>query len=229
LDEPALIEIADAYYRRLGVQITAFLDDRTSAENVNRLQNRGIKVFMVPNSQDYAEGLYAGIAALIATDWLLLMTNDELLSLTCLLDVSTSTRRRSATTCIAMPRRWLMPTDDFVMVAEAPFMNLDYQFRLVRPKEVHFHDQIHTPGFDVPSGRRLLGAESCIYHFDWVLRSPRLRKLKLAFYETKMPGAQELYTKWYLPEEHPEDFTFAELTDPAVAGVVLSYRSMALR
>lgn len=229
LDEPELIEVAHDYCQRFGISIRVFLDSRTEPLNVRRLESAGLSVNLVPNHKDYAEGLYAGIAELTTTEWLLLITNDELLSLRSLIEMAALTSSVDDTSCFGISRQWLLPIDGSLKVAKSDFMNFDYQFRLVRPQSVSFHDEIHTPGFDLPANVKLLEPDACMYHFDWLLRPLEARRAKLDFYERRLPGARERYRKWYLPEEHMEDFDFLTLEDRSLTPCAERYQEICSR
>lgn len=226
-DAPVLLAIAYAYYKRLGITVRVFLDDQSSQSSLEYLEARDIPFDLVVNPKDYVEPLYKEVSALLDTQWMLIITNDELLNVHSLIEISLRVHLNRDIDCFGISRAWIMLHEGMACVARADFMGPDYQYRLIRHRNVTFHDQIHTPGFDVPEKTAFLTEASCLYHFDWILRSRDHRQSKLDFYETKLPGASDTYRKWYLPEDFAEDFELHKMSDQAVVGAVSEYKELA--
>jgi hypothetical protein len=226
-DDPELVAIAYDYYKRLGIAIKVFLDDRTSGTSKTYLTRRGIPFQCVANPKDYVEPLYEKVAALVDTEWLMIVTNDELLNMHSLVETSLRVHFDKDKDCFAIPRSWILVRDGVPYIGRADFIGDDHQWRLVRHDAVRFHDKIHTPGFDLPDRTGLFMDRSRLYHFDWLVRSKENRKSKLDVYEAKLPGARDRYIKWYLPEDFIDDYDLDPMTEPAARKAVSEYKKLA--
>lgn len=68
---------------------------------------------------------------------------------------------------------------------------IDTQFRLFRPTQVQYRDDIHTPGFHVPPGSPVAPLRAHIAHFDWLVRTENERRASILAYDRQAPGAGE--------------------------------------
>lgn len=226
LDEPDMLITAHEYYMRLGVTISVFLDDRSSPSTVTQLEAVGLTPTLVTNTRPYVEGLYREVATNTQTEWLWIMTNDELLNVSALLEASLRTLRKNVPDCIATARRWVARQRSELAVGLSDVIGPDYQYRLIRHSNLHFTAELHTAGFVLPTRVSYMTLPSCIYHFDWVIRTLDQREAKLAFYETHMRGATERYEKWYLPERFPEAYRWEPLADKSVSRSAAHYQQV---
>jgi hypothetical protein len=66
---------------------------------------------------------------------------------------------------------------------------LDAQWRMFKPDQMRFTQEIHTPGFLVPKGSPIAPHKAYIVHFDWLVRTPNERRLQIESYDRQVAKA----------------------------------------
>jgi hypothetical protein len=136
---------------------------------------------------EHSSRLYGWLRHQCASDWILLLDDDEVPSAGLLAALPELLGDRYIAYC-DLKRRWLFPTPDRYIVSQ-PWA-VEFQARLLR----------NLPGLWRPNGglHRIFGEDSGdrrlldlpIYHCDLVLRPPQARRRKSQFYETLRPGLE---------------------------------------
>lgn len=219
LNEAGLLVEAVAATRAMGWDPLVFLDSRTERSERAILKRAGIIATVLNNNHGFVEGLYGAIAEHIEADWVWILTADEVPSVGLMAAATQAVEEAGpAITSIGFARKWVFRDDvgEF-WVSRAEFIGSDPQWRIIRHREVEFSPIIHTPGYLIPQGSAAgIPAENAAYHLDWVAHSRELRERKLAYYEKLLPGANETFLHWYLPERNPLEHHFEPLADPDV-------------
>jgi glycosyltransferase involved in cell wall biosynthesis len=227
-DNPELVAIAYDYFKRLGVTLRVFLDDESTEQTKAALESRGIPFALVRNPiQGSPEAGRERAAAACDTEWVLFIDNDELVNSRCLLEVSLRVLFDDEVGCYGIPRSWVLQREGRLYVGETDFIGDDYQYRLVKHREVRFHNELHTHGFDLPPRVEHLNAPSRFYHFDWAVRSEDDRRRKVDYYAELLPGTREAAIRYYLPEESKDDLRLAPMAEPAAKAAVPRYLQLA--
>jgi hypothetical protein len=202
------IGLIAAAYRRLGVQPLFICDTRSSDGTAALLEAHGAEVIAVTPAYDRVEAMLSITSEAVSSAWVVRFDDDELPS-AALIRWLDQTLTNVGEPIVALSRRDVMFVDDRLCYSrlEDYYFHpddptyLDPQFRAFRPREVHFTDAIHTPGFAI-SRFATAPQDAFFAHFDWILRSFIERQDKLTRYEAQAPGAGCAFARFYLPEWH---------------------------
>lgn len=204
LNESSHIVPVFRYLDAIGCRARLFVDSRTDPKEVDVFRESGVDFVFVDNEHGYVEGIYGKIAGMCDEEWVLILNGDEIPTRS-MLDATRRLIERVDDTinCLSFPRRWVRWSHrGELQQSFAPFIGDDYQYRIIRHRNVVFRPVIHTCGFDLDYRHvRLLPREYPIYHFDWIVHSKPLREKKLSYYNKVLPGAGAQFAKWYLPED----------------------------
>jgi hypothetical protein len=139
----------------------------------------------------------------VDSDWVFIINADEWPSHSLVrAAVDAITSAPDSINCVGVPRRWLrLNQAGQVQYSRLWRMRGDYQWRIIRHREVVFNLQVHSPGFFLEPERSLkLPRTAFLYHLDWIVHSRQSRERKLRFYEGLRTGYWARFADYYLPE-----------------------------
>jgi hypothetical protein len=204
---------------KIGQEVHVFMDSRTEELEFIKLENAHVEYSVVKNEYEIPEGIHEIVCNEIGTEWVWNLNGDEIPSPESLASAHALVKvAPPQIQCIGFPRRWLRRTEKGdAEVSRARFMGLDYQWRIIRTKNVTFKPVVHTPGFVVDHRFALkMPPAAVVYHLDWIAHSFELRQRKVNRYESIAPGAAKYFTKWYLPELNERKHRFKKVDDKLV-------------
>jgi hypothetical protein len=222
-----VIAIADEY-RRLGLKPRYFVDSRSRA-SYKFIASRVLSdVCFIDTDAECIEQIMPSIVEKCTGKWVIRLDDDEAPS------SSLASWLANAAMCgeasvIAFPRRTLRLDSAQVQYARTMpgIVNHDYQYRCFMLSRVKIDTDVHTPGIRFSESEVMYAPhDCCIYHFDWIVRSPQQRKAKLERYDKLQSGAGEVFKYQYLPEDfHSDLYDFAVVEDPAISRLALQLRT----
>ena len=219
LNEVDLLLSVVSQCNKIGQWVHVFMDSRTDELELMKLDRADIKYSLVKNEYEIPEGIHEIVCKEIGTEWVWILNGDEIPSPESLASAHALVQEAAPQLqCIGFPRLWLRRTEKGEPeVSRARFMRLDYQWRIIRVKNVTFIPVVHTPGFVVDHRFSLkMPKTAVVYHLDWIAHSYELRQRKLKRYESIAPGAAKYFTKWYLPELNERKHRFKKVDDKLV-------------
>jgi len=195
------------FYQGIGVRPLYAVDSRTTDGTREILAVKGQNWVEVTSEAARVEALLPAILQKIDTPWVLRLDDDELPSPE-LLRFADATADTAEVPLWGFPRlslRWDPRRAELAysrFLAFGPYLDMDRQWRLFRPADVHLDTSLHTPGIASDTlARATPGA--FILHFDWVLRTLAQRRKKVATYEAQAEKAR-YYRHYALYEMIPE-------------------------
>lgn len=198
-----------AAYRQIAVEPLYLVDERSTDETVEILEALNADYHIVSPSVPRVEGMLAFIPDLIDTTWALRLDDDEFPSVK-LLDWLThelqnvkdsSSMAISRRDCLLQSGKLVYSRWETLYWSSDPFY-LNPHWRIFKPREVAYTDQVHTAGF--VSCPRFVPAAAYFIHLDWIIRTYAERLRKVANYERQQPGAGYKHNlQVYLPELSP--------------------------
>ena len=214
----------------IGVDADLAFDRRSKPEEAAILQAAGIPFEFIDNEHGFVEGVYGKIAARTREEWVFILTSDEIPTRAGLAAIEQAIESApSHVNSLGFARQWVIQAEDGAFcTSQAAFMGFDHQWRIIRHRDVNFRPVVHTPGYDLEDERRqCLDAAAAVYHFDWVVHSRQLRERKLTYYDGILPGAVEIFRKWYLPEDYLSEHDLMSLDAARGAGICVPGRAAA--
>jgi hypothetical protein len=204
----ALIEA----YRELRIEPMVLLDASSDDGTEALLKRNNIVYARVFPEFPRVEAMIRLIPDHTDAEWVLRLDDDEFPSLALVRWINRRLHRVEASV-VGLPRRWVRLGES----GHCEYSNhqllrwheqrMDIQWRLFRPRRVQYQTDIHSAGFLVPPGSPVAPESDFFVHFDWVIRSWRERKEKLARYDRQQSGSGYRFRDLYLwetcdPEAH---------------------------
>jgi FkbM family methyltransferase len=218
--------ISDAWENtKWGIDPIFILDTRSSDKTEEILLDKKCTLVRGSGTKPCVESLLSNVLPNLEFRWLLRFDDDEFPSVEMLNWISNnlSTVKEPV---VSFPRQWVGYQEGGGRWNAARYFegSYDHQYRLFRPHDVGFTDEIHTPGILVE--KYLKADDSAIlFHLDWVLRSKQQREEKIKKYDHIRAGAGTNFSKYYLPENYESDsYGYSSVDDIWVLNLLLALR-----
>jgi hypothetical protein len=215
-------------YRRLGLRPRYFIDSR-SRDSYKAIAAHVLgNVSIIDTDGECVEQIMPRIVEKCIGRWIIRLDDDEAPS-SSLASWLANGAMRGNVSVIAFPRRTLRLDGTQVQYARTipGIVKHDYQYRCFVLSRVKIDSGVHTPGIRFSESEVMYAPhDCCIYHFDWIVRSPQQRKAKLVRYEKLQGGAGEVFKYQYLPEDFDSGlYDFAVVDDPVISRLALRLRA----
>lgn len=223
LNECNLLAEAAESLRGFGLTVSVFADSRTRPEELEILRDRQIPFRVVDNSAAIPEGMFVPMFKQVKSEWAFLLNVDEWPSPELVESVIREVSQVPDTVNVmGIPRKWLRFSDSGRLeYSRFPMLwKGDYQWRVLRHRNLTYRAVIHTPGFVLdPSASIKLPRGNTIFHFDWIVHSLNTRKRKLRRYFQLSPPSARRFADIYLPENRPWAHFFKGLKNDEVVAI----------
>lgn len=203
LNEARLVTLAARAALLHGLKVNVFMDSRSSPDQLDALHEGGIDYRLARNATNFPEGLFPDMFRQVDSEWIFILNADEWPSPELVRAALDTARSAPAdVNCLGVPRRWLR-FNETGQLQYSRFWRMrgDYQWRIIRHREVTLNPVVHTPGFFLERQRALrLSRKALLYHLDWVAHSRESRERKLRFYEELGSDYGARFADYYVPE-----------------------------
>ncbi len=208
-------------YAAHAIRPVILLDGRTRDDTAAIATAHGCRIVAVEDFR-FTEGVVSLTRQCVSTPWALFMHDDEAPS-AALFDWLAGPEPRTTASSIALSRRWARyePGEPLRFGRSDHWQDrtgrhgFDHMWRLFRPDRVRFTAAMHSDGFFIGHWARL-PPELFFVHFEWVLRTPEQRVMKLRGYDRHRYGYGRFFESMYLPERTPVEMRYATLDEPAM-------------
>jgi len=204
-DSAAWIGTLLSHYQARGVTPTLLLDDRTTDDTRAIAERAGAPIVDI-HGFTHTEAIVCVAKDCVKTPWALIVHDDEVPSDSLFERLAGSPPPEAAQT-VAVSRRWAWyePGRPLMYGRSAHWQDrteqsgTDHHWRLFRPDQVVYTSVMHSDGYYIDRWSRF-PLDTYLVHFEWVLRSPEQRAVKLRRYDEHRWGYGKFFEKLYVPE-----------------------------
>lgn len=223
-EECSLLLANRASLLEFGIPVRVFVDSETSPSEIAILEEAAVDYSIIENPYpSVAEGMLPEIFASVESEWVFIVQVDEWPSRKLVNDALFAVMEaQDHVNAIGVPRKWVrFGGKGQLQYSRLPrLLRGDYQWRIIRHRNVQLLPLIHTPGINLEKGKVMrLGRRSTLYHLDWIVHSEQVRKAKLSRYEELLPGSSTRFADYYLPERREWLHFFRTFSDPELEEV----------
>jgi hypothetical protein len=212
------------YYKKLGINITVFVNARSEKNEIEKYKNNFKNVVFLENDFMYIEPIIEQASKYVETKYFCYTSNDEFLDPKILRKISkiieidkpesigfsrvwvgSKNNFRNTKNWSTLKKQSFYTGSTFEMLRNRSKGMIDTQFRIFQPRLVKFESEIGGFGHKVPENMRIQVKKSftgcCMYHLDWLYLSYNDRKEKLIKYNDFNPGIYDIEKYYFLPED----------------------------
>ncbi|MCW2284825.1 glycosyltransferase involved in cell wall biosynthesis [Rhodoblastus acidophilus] len=202
MNSQSYISIIADYYEGLGLNPYWFVDQKSADRTFDVLAARSQRVVAMHNDTAIIEAMVEKMSRAAPTDWVLRIDDDELPTAQ-LFAFARAVMQDGRFDALGFVRHQCGVTADGSLMAHSGHdPNVHRQYRLYRKDRVAYRSDVHTPGFHFDGlSVAHVGAEHCLIHLDWAIRSYAERKRKVMNYNQARENAGDAWKAYYLPED----------------------------